>query len=172
MVIEDKLRVILIIGGLIFTTLSFLVIFTGKKVGDDDQKKNVIKFRGLEFKANSILMLVFISMLFCIVPLALPYFVSKPTDLGISGTVQDKEGNYLRNVSVELYEKTPGKKERILDSTVTKGQGNFSFLITDITKGEAFYLKVKHPKVEQTEAILPIHGKAITIDTSSDWAEN
>jgi len=172
MIIEDLLRVILIFGGLIFTILSFLVIFSGKKVGDDNQKKNVIKFRGLEFKANNILMLVFISMFFCIVPFALPYFVSKSSNLSISGTVQDKEGRYLRNVSLELYKKIPGGEENKLDFTKTKGQGDFSFLISDIKKGEEFYLKVKHLEVEQTEAILPIHGKAITIDTSSEWADN
>ncbi len=172
MEINDLLRVILSIGGLVFTILSFIVIFTGKKVGDDNQKKDVIKFRGLELKANSIIMLVFISMLFCIVPLALPYILSKPTDIGISGIVQDREGQYLRNVDVELYKKAPGGEGRKLDSTKTKGQGDFSFMITGITKGEEFYLKVIHPNDELTEAILPIHGKKITIDTSSDWANN
>ncbi len=170
--IEDILRATLIVGGLIFTTLSFVIIFTGKKVGDETSSKNVISFRGLEFKANNILMLIFISMLFCIMPLVIPHLIEKPTDLTISGIVQDKQGQYLRNASIILYERIPGGEEREIDRTKTKSQGDFNFLIKNIEKEKEFYLEVTYQGKNETEYILPIHGKKITIDTSSEWSDN
>jgi len=158
MPLDDWLRLIVTICGAIFAALSFIVIFTGKRVGKDDGKKNVIKFRGIEFRTNSVLTLVIICMIVFVLPFVLPYFIEKGFELPVSGTVQDYQMRPLKNVTVKLY-----KNKKVIEEIQSCQQGLFQFLVKNVKKNDRISLNIK----DENSSIIPA-GQRITINRDSE----
>ena len=153
--IDDYLRIIITICGAVFAILSFIIIFKGKSVGQDNGKKNIIKFRGFELRANGVIMLVVISMFVFILPFSLPHFVKKGLDIGVHGYVQDSDGNLLEAIDVELY-----KNSKLIETHETDEQGFFNFPLEDVMRDDTIYLIIKGQRC----GIIPTN-KRIIIDS-------
>lgn len=158
MLLDDWLRLIVTVCGAIFAALSFIVIFTGRRVGTDNGRKNVIKFRGIEFRANSVLTLVIICMIVFVLPFVLPYCVDRGFELPVIGTIQDYQMNPLKNITVKLY-----KNKKMIEEIQSCQQGLFQFSVKDVKKNDRISLNI----MDENYSIIPA-GQRIIINRNGE----
>jgi len=71
----DILSAIITLSGIVFISVSLVIVFLGKKVGEEGSPQQKIRVgRYIEFSTNSIITLILIATCFSIAPLALSYW--------------------------------------------------------------------------------------------------
>lgn len=137
--------------GFLLCIFFMVLIVLGKKSVGEPGSPQVIKFKDLEFKTNSALMLLVVSVVVAALPLLLQHYRPIPScppvsvvppekhDLFITGYVQKSDGTFLEGAKVSLYKITPDGGQENIRERVAESDGSFDFQLA-LSQGDRLKL--------------------------------
>lgn len=138
--LQNVLSYGVMILGFLLCAFSVLFMLLGRKIPGDQGTPQVIRFKALEVRTNSVLMLFIVSVLVAALPLVLLYYravppspvtVSTPKDqrhpVFITGYVQDETGRPLGGTQVSLFKLSPDGQSQLVSDQVVESDGSFNF---------------------------------------------
>lgn len=125
--------------GFLLCCFSILFVLTGKRIAGDRGEPQILKYKDLEFRTNSVLTLLIISAIVAVLPLGFLSFrpVTVPSQIiapaeqersiYISGYVFDESQHALDQAKVSLFSVAEDGKEEKVSERLVGSDGAFDF---------------------------------------------
>jgi hypothetical protein len=137
----ELLGFLITMAGLVFFTISLVIIILGKKVGDNTTQQQLIKVgKYVEINANSVIALLLITGSISLAPIAFTYwkpqlsnyvdkneidkeyFPLKDLSIIIYGAAVLENGKWADNVKIEVIRRLGEKVDTLVDKTGQQGE--------------------------------------------------
>lgn len=167
MEIKETLSIAVTIIG--FFLCMFFVIFMlrGSRIPGDKGGHQVIKYKGLELRTNSIITILLISAIVTVLPLSLLFYMEryksssiKSTEiieLFLSGQIADESGRGLKGATARIIELDLNGTEREVKTQTVGPDGSF-LLPVSLTANKSIKLETDKPGYRKQTVILYIKG--------------
>jgi hypothetical protein len=154
--------------GFLLCVFFMVLIVLGKKSVGEPGSPQVIKFKDLEFKTNSALMLLVVSVIVAALPLVLQHYRPLPScppvsvappekhELFITGYVLKPDGTPFEGAQVTLTRLTPDGRKENVDEQLAGSDGAFDFPQLPLGQGDKLKLITSRPGYVNQTLILGI----------------
>lgn len=158
--------------GLSLCGFSTVFIYLGRKISGDSGEPQILKYKGVEVRTNSIITLLLVSVLVAVLPLGLFHFKPLPggkievspkkaaLNLWVMGRVEDESGAPVREATVTLSHVEPRSGALGLDGKsqvkTIKADGAFDFPAVPIDEEQGIRLTTEKEGYRSQTLILGI----------------
>jgi len=150
--------------GVFLCAFSSVFIYLGRPIAGDSDKPQILRYKGLEVRTNSIIALLLVSAVVAVLPLSLLYLkppthavtIQEPTKpislkLYIIGRVDDESSRALSGAKVTLFN-VDGKSE----IKPVENDGSFDFPAVTLNEGQTIKLKTEKDGYRPQHLILGV----------------
>ena len=158
--------------GLSLCVFSTVFIYLGRRISGDSGEPQILKYKGVEVRTNSIVTLLLVSVVVAVLPLALFHFKPLPAEyppegpskkglnLWIMGRVEDELGAAVREAKVTLSHVEPKSGTSGLDDKpvvrTIKADGAFDFPAVPIDDEQGIRLTTEKEGYKSQTLILGV----------------